>query len=607
MKFVGLVSGGKDSLFNILHCIKNGHELVALANLYPPESVESDEMDSFMYQTVGYHALAMYGECLGVPLYRGVIRGTSKATGLEYEETDTDETEDLYDLLTQVTTAHPDIKAVSVGAILSTYQRTRVEDVCNRLGLTSLAFLWRRRQDELLDEIIASGVDARIIKTAAIGLGRQHLGKSLGEVRGDLVKFNEMYGIHLCGEGGEYETLVVDAPIFQKRLKLDMEKSEIKDFSHEFVTFLNKIKVDLEDKEEGTPTQEFTIHIPDILNERSREVLEDVGTSSIPELPGVVNNSDNCDSGKFGVYDSGQETVCVDNIRASRKAESIESEVKEIFQILETNLEDFYGLDINSVSSVILLLKSMDEFEKVNSVYKTYFTKSLPPARLCLQTGINSASRVQLSATASYAFRTGMHVQGRSYWAPSNIGAYSQIIFNHCLFYLSGQIGLIPSSMTLHPDIKTQAILGLQHLVNVADAQCCRINAVMCFITSEKLLELIRQIWKSATQPLDPIDTLVKARQNLIICAVDGLPKNASIEWAAFGEKYEQDEDESEYEVVVTVNENDIQSTRNNETVVFTSLPQRNQQFSGKNVPVRNLYSLTEEKSMLAVVVRQKI
>jgi len=35
MKFLALISGGKDSIFNILKCIEEGHELVALVNLHP--------------------------------------------------------------------------------------------------------------------------------------------------------------------------------------------------------------------------------------------------------------------------------------------------------------------------------------------------------------------------------------------------------------------------------------------------------------------------------------------------------------------------------------------------------------------------------------------
>jgi len=38
-KVIGLVSGGKDSTFNLLHCVANGHELVALATLTPEAGI----------------------------------------------------------------------------------------------------------------------------------------------------------------------------------------------------------------------------------------------------------------------------------------------------------------------------------------------------------------------------------------------------------------------------------------------------------------------------------------------------------------------------------------------------------------------------------------
>jgi len=53
---------------------------------------------------------------------------------------------------------------VAVGAILSDYQRVRVENVCSRLNLISLAYLWRRDQTELLQEMIDCQVHAIIIK-----------------------------------------------------------------------------------------------------------------------------------------------------------------------------------------------------------------------------------------------------------------------------------------------------------------------------------------------------------------------------------------------------------------------------------------------------------
>jgi diphthine-ammonia ligase len=75
--------------------------------------------------------------------------------------------------------AHPDVKGVAVGAILSTYQRVRVEHVCSRLGLTALAYLWQRDQMNLLHEMREAGLDARIIKVAGAGLGERHLGQNV--------------------------------------------------------------------------------------------------------------------------------------------------------------------------------------------------------------------------------------------------------------------------------------------------------------------------------------------------------------------------------------------------------------------------------------------
>jgi diphthine-ammonia ligase len=49
---VGLVSGGKDSCYAMWLAAREGHEVVALANLLPQEDAP-DELDSYMFQTVG--------------------------------------------------------------------------------------------------------------------------------------------------------------------------------------------------------------------------------------------------------------------------------------------------------------------------------------------------------------------------------------------------------------------------------------------------------------------------------------------------------------------------------------------------------------------------
>ncbi|CEG68476.1 Putative Diphthine--ammonia ligase [Rhizopus microsporus] len=205
----------------MMQCVANGHEIVALANLKPPTESGKDELDSFMYQTVGHDAIDFYADCMQLPLYRREITGTAIAQGANYEVTPQDETEDLYVLLKEVLEKHPDVKGVSVGAILSSYQKVRVENVCDRLGLTSFAYLWQRDQKELLAEMASSGVNAILIKVAAMGLGLNDLGKTIGEMYPKLVQLNERYESHICGEGGEYETFTLDCPLFKKRIVVE--------------------------------------------------------------------------------------------------------------------------------------------------------------------------------------------------------------------------------------------------------------------------------------------------------------------------------------------------------------------------------------------------
>ena len=231
MKFVALLSGGKDSCYNIIKCLEYGHELVCLANLSPPVNFDGEEMNSFMYQTAGHTAIPFMEECFGVPLIRVPILGTAVSQKLDYlTEVDSDEVEDMYLLLKEVKEKYPEIEGVSCGAIVSTYQRLRVESICQRLGLTVLSYLWQRDRVELLHEMINSGIDAVLVKVAGAGLDPQkHLGKSLLTLEPTLMRLHSQYGLDVCGEGGEYESLVLNCSAFKKKLVLQDTKILIDD------------------------------------------------------------------------------------------------------------------------------------------------------------------------------------------------------------------------------------------------------------------------------------------------------------------------------------------------------------------------------------------
>ena len=93
--------------------------------------------------------------------------------------------------------------------------------MCARLGLVSLAYLWQRDQGELVDEMIQCDVNAVVVKVASMGLKPAHLGRSLAQLRGTFAALNEQFGFHEAGEGGEYETLCLDCPLYRKRVVLE--------------------------------------------------------------------------------------------------------------------------------------------------------------------------------------------------------------------------------------------------------------------------------------------------------------------------------------------------------------------------------------------------
>lgn len=246
MKFCALVSGGKDSVYTIQECVRLGHELLCIAHLSLDDIAGPDgDADSFMYQSVGGNGVAMIAAALDVDCVSRNVRGRSRDQSLLFDATNIaeqgegtqensiadaalppsmhpgDEVADLYLLLVDVKRRYSDVTAVASGAILSTYQRARVEAVCAALSLTSLAPLWERDQTALIRDMAASGLDARIIKVASVGLRVADLGASIRDPAIVRRLTADPTMVHPCGEGGEYETFVVDAPVFKtKRLEI---------------------------------------------------------------------------------------------------------------------------------------------------------------------------------------------------------------------------------------------------------------------------------------------------------------------------------------------------------------------------------------------------
>ncbi|CAG8541586.1 9750_t:CDS:10 [Paraglomus occultum] len=550
MKVVALVSGGKDSCLNMLHCVANGHQIVALANLRPPSHSNKDELDSHLYQTVGHDAIPHYASCMNLPLYRRSITGSLLIQSTYYRTTQGDETEDLYELLKEVKEHHPDIQGVSVGAILSNYQRVRVEHVCDRLGLTSLAYLWRRDQKELLDEMIKLGLEAVFIKVAAIGLESSHLGKSIRDMRSSLFELHEKYGVHVCGEGGEYETLTVDCPLFVKRLIIaDTEIVTHSDDAFATVAYLKLKKVLVQDKPPNNVDFESIIKRPSwensiepILANASSINIQDPKPSTVPAI--VNDMEDQSNGGDLTVASCSRSTfhfisgvTAYDNNSMVANGCTIEEETRACMNNIKGYL-DKLDLSFADIVSMNVFINDMNNFGRMNAVYKTYFGIK-PATRACVAVNLPQPARIQVDLVAvkdgSLEERETMHVQSLSYWAPANVGPYSQAIISQNHAFIAGQIGLIPSNLQLPPSLQSQAALSLHNLQSITTALNLnlkqRILLCLCYVDEEKSIGAVRRMWEYFSNE-DSDDSNLRPSPVLYL-VVPVIPKNGKVEWHA--------------------------------------------------------------------------
>ena len=198
-----LFSGGKDSVFSLYYCLEQGWDVKCLISL------KSSNKDSWMFHTPAIEMTKLQSKALGIPLILQETRG-------EKEE----ELDDLQKALARAKKKFK-ITGVAMGALLSDYQHERVNRICHLLGLKCFAPLWHKSQEMLLQEVIDLGFDIRIVAIASQGLNENFLGEKIDpKMREEFIALNKKYGFHVGGEGGEYESLVVDAPIFKKRIGL---------------------------------------------------------------------------------------------------------------------------------------------------------------------------------------------------------------------------------------------------------------------------------------------------------------------------------------------------------------------------------------------------
>ena len=213
--WISLFSGGKDSSWALYRALERGYPVERLVTVHP-------DGDSYMYHVPATRLARLAAESIGIELVEvdpGDLSGDATDSGARGDA----ELEPLEAALQELR-EEIDLVGVTAGAVESEFQTSRIQSMCDRLGIDLFAPLWQRDPEELATAMLDAGFEITIVQVAAHGLDESWLGRTLdADAIDELRGLNESYGVHLLGEGGEFETLVTDGPHMSRPIKLEYE------------------------------------------------------------------------------------------------------------------------------------------------------------------------------------------------------------------------------------------------------------------------------------------------------------------------------------------------------------------------------------------------
>ncbi len=211
MRLCVLFSGGKDSTYAVHLAKQAGHEVVCLL------SMEPQNKESFLFHVPNIRMTELQARAMKISL---VLIQTSGKKTKEYL--------DLKNALIQLKKSKK-IQGIVTGAVNSIYQATRMQSIANELDLFCFNPLWQTKPSAHWHELLLQGFEIQLVSVAAHGLDKKWLGKTISNENVDaLIALERSHGISPIGEGGEYESYVLDAPLFRKKIRILKFKDEWK-------------------------------------------------------------------------------------------------------------------------------------------------------------------------------------------------------------------------------------------------------------------------------------------------------------------------------------------------------------------------------------------
>ena len=200
MKVGVLFSGGKDSMYAAWLAKKMGYEVECLI------AINSKNKDSFMFHTPAIELTEKQAELMNLPL---ILRETEGEKEFELN--------DLRRAIEKAVVKY-NIQGIVTGAVESVYQSTRIQKICDEKNLVCFNPLWQKDQIELLEELVKNKFEAIISGVFAYPFDQKWLGRKIDLKFIEKIKeLREKHKINPAGEGGEFESLVISCPMFNKK------------------------------------------------------------------------------------------------------------------------------------------------------------------------------------------------------------------------------------------------------------------------------------------------------------------------------------------------------------------------------------------------------
>jgi diphthine-ammonia ligase len=123
------------------------------------------------------------------------------------------------------------IKGIVTGDIsfIDNFHGNWIDDFCKGLDVEVIKPLWGLDRCQILKELVSKGFKAVFTCVRKRWFDEKWLGRELDRACiKELKELNDKQGIDLCGERGEYHTMIVDAPIFKEVIQISKFSKEKK-------------------------------------------------------------------------------------------------------------------------------------------------------------------------------------------------------------------------------------------------------------------------------------------------------------------------------------------------------------------------------------------